>query len=242
MSFVLINKNNYKNFKNIFDKCNLKIKKTLIKNFVTGAYVSEKYKNVDTFFLVKIDKSYSNIFYFENNSLKFEQNFTFGTDIVLSDISKVTSLSINKIKDLLSRNELKKDIKEDEIIERFFFDDNNYRKIKKKLIYDIAYARILEIAELIIFKNINFTFNKKTSKTIFLNINDDASLIGLKNIYEKVFSKNNILNIEFLINHSSNDLIKTANTLVHFGWKREAIPIAHKKKSLLAKFFDVLFG
>ena len=242
LSFVLINKNNYNNFKNIFDKCNLKIKKTLIRSFVTGAYVSEKYKSVDTFFLIKIDKNYSNIFYFENNSLKFEQNFTFGTDIVLSDISKVTSLSINKIKDILSKNELKKDIKEDEIVERIFFDGSNYRKIKKKLIYDVAYARILEIAELIIFKNINFTFNKKTLKTIFLNINDDSGLIGLKNIYDTVFSKNSILDIKFLSNHSSNDLIKTANTLVHFGWKREAIPIAHKKKSLLAKFFDVLFG
>ena len=142
----------------------------------------------------------------------------------------------------MSQNDLKKDIKEDEIIERVFFDNINYRKIRKKLIYDIAYARILEIAELIIFKNINFSFYKKTSKPIFLDINDNANLNGLKNIYEIVFSKNNILDIEFLSNLSSNDLIKTANTLVHFGWKREAIPVAHKKKSLLGKFFEVLFG
>ncbi len=242
LSFVLINKNNYKNLKNIFEKCNLKIKKTLIKNFITGAYVSKKYKNVDTFFLIKINESNSNIFYFENNSLKFEQNFKFGNQIVLSDISKVTSLKINKIKNILSQNELKKDIKEDEIIERVFFDNNNYRKIKKKLIYDIAYARILEIAELIIFKNINFTFNTKISKTIFLDINDNANINGLKNIYETVFSKNNIIDIEFLSKLSSNDLIRTANTLVHFGWKKEAIPVAHKKKSLIAKFFEALFG
>ncbi len=242
LSFVLINKNNYKNFKNIFEKCNLKIKKTLIKSFITGAYVSKKYKNVDTFFLIKINESNSNIFYFENNSLKFEQNFKFGNQIVLSDISKVTSLKINKIKNILSQNELKKDIKEDEIIERVFFDNNNYRKIKKKLIYDIAYARILEIAELIIFKNINFTFNTKISKTIFLDINDNANINGLKNIYETVFSKNNIIDIEFLSKLSSNDLIRTANTLVHFGWKKEAIPVAHKKKSLIAKFFEALFG
>ena len=33
-----------------------------------------------------------------------------------------------------------------------FFKMNNYRKIKKKLIYDIALARIQEISEIMIFK------------------------------------------------------------------------------------------
>ena len=31
---------------------------------------------------------HSNIFYFENDSLKFEQNFSFGTDIIIKDISE----------------------------------------------------------------------------------------------------------------------------------------------------------
>ena len=40
----------------------------------------------------------SKIFYFENNSLKFEQDFKFGTDIIIKDISKITSLKNDTVK------------------------------------------------------------------------------------------------------------------------------------------------
>ena len=36
--------------------------------------------------------------------------------------------------------------------------------------------------------------------------------------------------------------MRTANRLVHFGWKTEAIPITQSKKSLIARFFDTIFG
>ena len=42
----------------------------------------------------------------------------------------------------------------------------NYRKIKKKLIYEIALARIKEISEIMLFKNINFKYYKN-SKIFF---------------------------------------------------------------------------
>ena len=38
-----------------------------------------------------INENNSKIFYFENNSLKFEQDFKFGSDIIIKDISKITS-------------------------------------------------------------------------------------------------------------------------------------------------------
>ena len=41
------------------------------------------------------------------------------------------------------------------IISKKNFDNSNFRKIKKKLIYDIANARITEIAEIILLKNVN---------------------------------------------------------------------------------------
>ena len=34
LSFTLINTNDYKNLKNIFDRCKLKIRKILVKNFI----------------------------------------------------------------------------------------------------------------------------------------------------------------------------------------------------------------
>ena len=48
LSFVLINKNDYRNLTNIFNKCNLRIKKTFIKNFIKGVSLSENYKNILT--------------------------------------------------------------------------------------------------------------------------------------------------------------------------------------------------
>ena len=92
LSFSLINTNDYKNLKNIFDHCNLKIKKILIKSFIKGASISENNKNIDNFFQVKMNRENFKIFYFENNSLKSEQQFNFGLDIIISDISKITSL------------------------------------------------------------------------------------------------------------------------------------------------------
>ena len=60
------------------------------------------------------------------------------------------------------------------MIEKNFFDDQNFRKIKKKLIYDIASARIEEIAEIIILKNINLVSFLKKNLTIFLKVNDNT--------------------------------------------------------------------
>ena len=80
------------NLKNIFSKCNLKISKIFLKSFVIGANISENNKKIESFFHIKIDDHHTKIFYFENSSLKFEQKFKFGNDIIIKDISKITSL------------------------------------------------------------------------------------------------------------------------------------------------------
>ena len=57
LSFILMNKNDYKNLKTIFDKCNLKIKKILTKSFIKGANTSENYKNEGSFFQITINNN-----------------------------------------------------------------------------------------------------------------------------------------------------------------------------------------
>ena len=126
LSFILINSNEYKNLESIFDKCSLKIRKIFVKSFINGALISKRYKNCDTFFQIKIEKNNSKIFYFENNSLKFEQVFKFGTDIIIKDISKIISLDIELVKILLNEIELNEDIQESELIEKKFFANSNY--------------------------------------------------------------------------------------------------------------------
>ncbi len=240
LSFILMDKNDYKNLKIIFEKCNLKVKKFLSKSFVEGAHISNNYKNSETFFQIKIDGESSKIFYFENNALKFEQDFKFGNNIIIKDISKITSLREDDIIKILNKNKFS-EVSDDELVEEIFFSNSSYRKIKKKLIYEIALARIKEISEIIIFNNVNFEHYNKFANTIFLEMNDKQRLKGLDEIFKSVFSMNGSYILNFIENPSSNSLLNTANMLVHFGWKKEAIPVSDLKKSFLARFFSNLF-
>ena len=241
LSFILINKNDYKNLKNLFANCNLKIKKILVKNFVKGANISQNYKK-ETFFYLRISKSNSNIFYFENDSLKLEQNFSFGTDIIIKDISKITSLKRDTVIKILNEIEFKQDISEDDLIEEKFFKEDNYIKIKKKLIYEIALARIIEILEIIVFKNINFKNNKKYFNNLFFEVNFQLDFKYFEEIFKKVIIDTKNFKLILLNNLSDKSVVNSANKIVHFGWKKEAIPVSQSRKSLIARFFDKIFG
>ena len=241
LSFILINKNDYKNLKNLFANCNLKIKKILVKNFVKGANISQNY-NMETFFYLRISKSNSNIFYFENDSLKLEQNFSFGTDIIIKDISKITSLKQDTVIKILNEIEFKQDISEDDLIEEKFFKEDNYIKIKKKLIYEIALARINEILEIIVFKNINFKNNYKYLNNLFFEVNFELDFKFFEEIFKKVIIETKNYKLILLNNLSDKSIVNSANKIVHFGWKKEAIPVSQFRKSLIARFFDKIFG
>ena len=242
LSFVLINSNDYKNLIQIFDKCSLKVEKILIKSFVKGAYINEINNNSETFFQIRIGKNNSKIFYFENNSLKFEQFFKFGTSIIVKDISKIISLETEVVELILKDIDFKDNLYDDEILEENFLKGKKFRKIKKKLIYDIAFARIYEISELLMFKNVNFKQCSEMTKVIFLEIDEGTKLKGLNKIFRKVFSKNDDFDINFQNNLPTEEILSTAHKLVHFGWKKEAIPISETKKTLIRRIFEAIFN
>ena len=104
MSFFLIDNNDLKNLENILNKCNLKLKKIISKNFIEGASLINNNSNLETFFKVEINTSNSKIIYFENSSLKFSQEFEFGSEIVIKDISKITNLQSDVIKNILKNS------------------------------------------------------------------------------------------------------------------------------------------
>jgi len=62
LSFSLINNNDYKNLNIIFEKCNLKIKKILLKSFVEGTHIINNNKFKDAFFQIKIYQNDSQLF------------------------------------------------------------------------------------------------------------------------------------------------------------------------------------
>ena len=106
LSFFLINTNDYKNLHNIFNKSNLRIKKIISKNFAEGVDLISQNNNLKTFFKIDISKNSSQIFLFENFSLKFFQDFKFGTDLIVNDIAKITYLNKDIIKNILNSSNL----------------------------------------------------------------------------------------------------------------------------------------
>ena len=63
---------------------------------------------------------------------------------------------------------------------------------------------------------------------------------SFKEIFDEVFERNGS-DLKYLNSFSDEKMLKTANRLVHFGWNREAIPITHSQKSLIARFFEAIF-
>ena len=242
LSFILMNKNDYKNLEYVLDKCNLKIKKILIKSFIESAYLSNNNKNTETFFYIKIGDNNSKISFFENSALKIEQVFSFGSEIIVNDIIKITSLKKEDIKRILESVKLNQDIEENELLEKEYFKDGIYKKLKKKLIYEIIFARVKEISEIILFKNNNFSYYTKFAKTIFFELEGQYSEQSLKEIYKIAFVNNDIFKLNLVDDLSDKNILDTANRLVHYGWKKEAIPITRIQKSLIARFFNAIFG
>ena len=213
-----------------------------MKSFIEGAYLANKIKNFDTFFLAEIKDDNTKIFYFENNSLKFEQNFNFGTEIILQDIKKITLLDRSTIINVLREFLFDKELINDELVEKEYFKKEKYRKIKKKLIFDIVNARIKEISEIIFSKNVNFDFALKKKNFVFLRINIKDKSEFLEKSFLSSLRIDGSCTIKISQNISSEDLVEKTDEIVHYGWEKEAIPIIHEKKTVIARFFDMIFG
>ena len=242
LCFYMININDNKNLINIFNNCNLKIKKTISKNFIKGANLINDNLNLDTFLIVEIGYKDSQIIFFQNSSLKFVQEFKFGSDLVINDISKVIGLKIDNIKNILNNSDFSESDLNNKYVEEKFFLKNNYRKIKKKLLFNIAKARIEEFSEIILFRNINIRNILSKKIPIFLNLKDKIDNDRLIENYKLIFSQNSKYEIKFLKNFSTDKLYMDANKIVQYGWRKEAVPIVQDKKSLIARFFDLFFN
>ena len=197
--------------------------------------------NFETFYCIKIKKDSSSISFFDSSALRYLENFNFGTNLLLQDVSKICSLNyeiINKI--LMDKIFDKENLKEDDLIENKFF-NNNYRKIKKKLIKEIVQARIEEIADVILFKNINTKSFQNEIIKIYVIIEDEIILDNFKKDFIFYFSKNLKNKSTLLKNFEIEPLFIKAAQLSVFGWKKEAIPILQTKKSLITKIFKTIF-
>tara|TARA_E500000178_G_scaffold51969_1_gene47774 strand:- start:3178 stop:4374 length:1197 start_codon:yes stop_codon:yes gene_type:complete len=242
LSFNLMNDNDYKNLKSIFDKCNLKIKKILLDSFVKGSLISEKNQDIETFFYVQMDKNYSKIFYVENDSVKFEQSFKFGTEIIVNDIVKITKLKPEIIKKILENYITDKKFLDSPYIKKEYFENQQYRKIKKELIFNIAEARIKELSEILFIKNINFAGSINCVKVIFLEFINSQEYNFFKDLYSDQFSNRLKLITKFIECPKIDEEVVQAIKIDQFGWKKEAIPVTVNKKSYIGRILQKIFS
>ncbi len=239
LSFFLIDNNDFKNLINIFKQCNLKIKKIISKNFIEGVNLINENFNTDTFFKIEIYNNNSQIVYFENSSLKFIENFNFGSNLIINDISKVLGLNIDDTKRILEKCNFETVDWENDYVEKEFFLQKNFRKIKKKLLFEIANARIEELSEIILFKNVNFINFLETQTQVFLKINDHLITKCFRDDLKFNFSKKNNFDYNLIDEETFANLFESASNIVQYGWKKEAVPIVHEKKSIIARIFEL---
>ena len=239
LTFFLIDKNDFKNLENIFSRCNLRIKKLISKSFLNGIHLINGNLSLNTFFKIEINRKTSKLIFFDNHTLKFIQDFKFGTDLIFRDISKITKLNLNVVEKILNHPKfLKNNIKEP-FLDKELFENNNFRKIHKKLIFDIAEARIQEFAEIFLYKNINLKNFLKKKSLIFLGINDYQKIKCFEESFLTYFSNKKGFEVNLIDKLPLEEACDNINSFVQFGWKSEAVPFIPEKKSLIARFFDL---
>ncbi len=243
LTFFLIDNSDMKNVKQIFNKNNLNIKKILIKNFIEGTQLINKHNQVETFFKIKINKYRSHISYFEKSSFRYQEYFNFGTNMILKDIAKVCSIKNGTILKILSDKtfENKKLEGGNDFLEEKYFDEDIYRKIRKKLIIDIADARIEEFIDIILNKNTNIKYLKKKCATIYIIIEDKLIFNNFRENFKSYVSQKQKFNLNLIDNFHIDSSIVSAAYLSTYGWKKEAIPITQTKNSLITRIFKSIF-
>ena len=243
LTFFLIRNNDLKNIQKMFNKNNLNVKKVILKSFGEGVQLINRNKDTETFFKIKIAEDISQINFFDNSSFRYSENFNFGTNIIFRDIEKICSLDNKIIRRFLSNSFFnKKNFNDNEILEEDYFTKDNFRKIRKKLISDIADARINEITHIIFNKNINIESLKGNKIKIYLIIKDKQILENFKESFKSYFSQNSNFEIYLINDFETDESITSIANLSIYGWKKEAIPTTKLKDSLITRIFKSLFG
>jgi len=243
MTFFLLNKNILKNIKSVFNNCSLNIEKIILKSFSEGVSLLLKKQKDKNFTILSFEKNRINISLFKNKSFIFTEDFNFGFDLAIKDVSKLCSLKIEEVENFMKEIELKNIIENNKetYLEKKYFYVSPYRKIKYQLILDIMSARLEELFEICYKKNINIK-NLRNNDKIYVHIKSSENYKNIQYILEKINFTTSECIINNLTDSSMLEGVKGACELIGKGWKNEAIPIIHKKSSFISSFFSKLFS
>jgi len=244
MTFFLVNKNVLKNIKLTFNSCGINIDRIILKSFVCGINFLLKNQNTKNFTTITLEDNRTNISLFKNKSYVFTQDFNFGMDIIVKDISKLCSLTIREVIFFLKTINLKQVLEsnEESCVDKIFFFESPYRKIKHQLILDITTARLDELIDVCYEKNTNLNYFRQNNNNIYINI---EKFEYFKNI-QFALQKNKFIDPQLVFGENIEDcslsILNGTAELIGKGWEKEAIPVIQTKKSIISSFFSRLFS
>jgi len=244
MTFFLVNKNSIRNIKLIFNNCGINIDRIILTPFAEGVNFLLMNKKNTNFTIISLENERVNISLFKNKSYIFTQDFNFGTDLVIKDISKLCSLKINEVELLLKKINLKLLLEENKesILNKNFFLSSPYRKIKHQFILDIISARLDELIEVCYETNSNLDYFRKGNKVFYITI---EKFEYFKN-FQYALEQNHLINTEFIFDKNTENVslfsLNGTAELIGKGWDKEAIPVVQSRKSLISSFFSNLFS
>ena len=243
MTFFLANKNIIRNIKSIFNNCGLNIQKIILKPFAEGIYLLSNNQLDKNFTIFKIEKNRINVSLFKNKSYVFVEDFSFGFNLIIKDISKLCSLKIEEVENFMKEIELRNVIKNnnESYLEKKYFYISPYRKIKYQLILDIITARIEELFEICYKENINIKNLKKSDK-IYIYVEAPDFYRNIQYVIEKSKLTTSECTFDNGLEQNFLSSVNGACELIGKGWEKEAIPMIYKKKSLISSFFSKLFN
>ena len=94
MTFFLVNENIFKNIELVFNGCGLNLDRVILKPFVEGVNYFLKNQDIKNFTSITLEDKRINISIFRNKSYVYAQDFNFGADLIVKDISKLCSMKI----------------------------------------------------------------------------------------------------------------------------------------------------
>ena len=244
MTFFLVKKNILKNIKLAISNSGLNVERVILKPFAEGINFLLNNSTKKNFSVISLEKETLKISLFKNKSFIFTEDFNFGIDFIIKDVSKLCSLTLDEVKYLLKEINLKSHLENnsESYLDNKYFSLSPYRKIKLKLIFDIITARLDEFIEICYEKNSNLNYFRKNNDLIYIIVDKAKYFTNIKFSLENnkfispkfIFSKDLDKNLLFSL--------KGAAELIDKGWENEAIPVIQSKKSPISSFFSKLFS
>ena len=241
LTCFLILKNDIKNLKQVLNNSHINIEKVILKPFAQNINKLKKEHSSKPQFFINLNIKKSDISIFNNLSFIYHEKFNFGTDIIIQDVSKVCSLKIKEVEDIISKINLSNLNNNQDYLTEEYFIESTFRKISLKHLEDIILARLEEMINIIYKKNINLAFLKKKNHSINFSVKEIKFFENIHQFIQKSLSQSLDLNFSDENEHEPAAPCLSAAELLGKGWEKEAIPIIQTKKSLITRIFTSLF-